>query len=133
MKVIKITRKKLIKNIIKYTILSVISVVLLILSVRFLVRMYDIARCERLTQKYGYEFKDEYKQCSMLPEEIEYFKVLDYEEEYAEVYYVTKDYGSANLLKFSKEENKWVMTSWDTIWSKYGSADGYIWPYRRYK
>ena len=84
-----------------------------------------------VVKKLGLRFENEYKQCTMMPLEIDHYKVMSYSKNYAEVYYVTADCVSGNILRFSKEENKWVMTSWDTIWSKYGSADGFIWPYGR--
>lgn len=34
-----------------------------------------------------------------------------------------------NVIIFEKKNKKWIMESWDeTVWSKTGSADGFIWP-----
>ncbi len=102
-----------------------------VIFIPFLHWLSSLIYCEYLTLVYGDEFKEEYKQCSMLPLEIDHYKVMRYSKNYAEVYYVTEDCISGNILKFYKENNEWIMTSWNTVWSKHGSADGFIWPYGR--
>jgi hypothetical protein len=64
-------------------------------------------------------------------DDIEYFKVMEYSKTSAHVYYVTKNRTSADLFTFSKKDGQWVIEKWTTIWSRSGSADGFIWPYYR--
>ena len=86
-----------------------------------------ILKCEILTYKYGYQFNTIYQENTMIGE-IEYFKVLEYSDTYARVYYVSKN--SGNVLTFSKKSGEWKYDKWEqTVWSKTGSADDFIWPY----
>lgn len=63
----------------------------------------SLIKCEVLTHKYYNEFKDAYKENTMI-DEIEYFKVLSYSPhrsyDIAQVYYVSKGKTSANVLTF---------------------------------
>lgn len=86
-------------------------------------------KCEILTFKYGKEFKIIYKENTML-DKIDYFKVLNYTDDTARVYYVTENKGSGEVLTFEKVDGKWVYNGeWKTIWSNTGSASEMIWPY----
>ncbi len=61
--------------------------------------------------------------------ESDYFRVLEYSDSYAKVYYVNRDL-TGELLGFEKENGEWVYTEWRTIWSACGgSASEVIWPY----
>jgi hypothetical protein len=55
------------------------------------------------------------------------YKVLDYTDKYARVYYV--DEISGDIVDFAKKNDKWEFDGWDTIWSNGGTADGVLWPY----
>lgn len=89
----------------------------------------SLIKCEILTDRYYNEFSGEYRQNTMLADEIEYFKVLSYSENNAEVYYVSEGKSSANLLNFTKQNDEWVQTDWETVWSSSGSASGAVFPY----
>jgi len=90
---------------------------------------FSLARCEILTLLHGEEFADAYKENTMLGEQ-EYWKILDYSETHARVYYVSKNYQDADILSFKQENGKWKYDKWeDTVWSKSGSASEVIWPY----
>jgi len=89
-----------------------------------------LAKTEYLTYRYGTLFAEEYKQCTMVYDVVRY-KVLEYSEENARVYYVEKDRIAGHEFTFVYSDNKWVMTRWNTIWAKPGSADEFIWPYIR--
>lgn len=91
----------------------------------FMIWFYPYARNEWLTWKYGKEFNGLQKSTNMI-DEVETHKVLDYSNNSALVYYVGS---SGNVLSFMKDNNDWQMKSWDTIWSKTGSAEGFVWPY----
>ena len=60
---------------------------------------------------------------------MEYFKILDYSETTATVYYVSENMSGGNVLEFVKQNEEWVYSNWETIWSKTGSASDIIWPY----
>ena len=89
----------------------------------------SLLKCEILTSIHGHEFEEIYRENTMIGD-IEYLKILDYSETSARVYYVTADYGSGNILVFSKVNSEWTYSSWETtVWSSMGSASDVIWPY----
>lgn len=88
-------------------------------------------KCEILTHQYGGEFAETYRENTMLCEP-EYWKVLEYNEDFARVYYVGEGRCYGNILRFKKVNGTWKYDLWEaTVWSKTGSADGYVWPYIR--
>lgn len=92
--------------------------------------LFSLARCEILTWLHGDEFATAYQENSMINPG--YWKVLDYTDTYARVYFVTKYRLSGNILTFRKLDDTWVYDTWEeTVWSKTGSADGFVWPYIR--
>jgi hypothetical protein len=89
----------------------------------------SLARCEIFTLMHGQEFAELYKENTMLGEQ-EYWRVLDYSETYARVYYVGIKHSGANILSFVKKNDQWKYDKWEsTVWSKGGSASDVIWPY----
>ncbi len=91
----------------------------------------SIAKCEILTLFYGEQFDGLQLQNTMFGD-IDYLKVLDYSPDAAQIYYVSKGRTSGDILLFEKRGDQWVHTEWErTVWSKSGSADGFIWPYIR--
>ena len=74
------------------------------------------------------EFQYAYIDGTMLGD-MEYFKVIYYDEESAQVYYVTEGMTSGNLLEFENNGDTWEQVYWGTIWSSTGSASDVIWPY----
>lgn len=87
-------------------------------------------RVEILTYRHGSDFETLYKLTNMI-DEIEYLKVMEYSEASASVFYVSKNSTSGNLLQFERQDEQWLLDSWETVWSKTGSADSFIWPYYR--
>mgnify|MGYP003302175475 CR=1 FL=1 len=93
-----------------------------------------LIKCEVLTYQHYDEFKDAYKQNTMLGD-MEYFKVLRYapsRSDIAQVYYVCKDnaLGSVMTFHYSYEADLWEEICCSTIWSGVGgSASEVIWPY----
>lgn len=102
--------------------------VLLILLIFYVVISY--AKVEVLTYKYGDQFTNEYQQTGNIIPYVDYFKVMEFSPEYASVYYIIRN-RIGILYEFHKEDDRWVMLRWDTIWSSKGNADGFIWPYYR--
>ena len=116
------------KSKIKYLILGIIIGIILSLLFTWI---SALIKCETLTREHYDEFKDAYIENTMLGD-MEYFKVLNYDEyNIAEVYYVSKDNTSANVLTFiyDYDTSSWEEISWKTIWSESGSASGIIFPY----
>ena len=87
-----------------------------------------LIKCEILTKAHYDDFKQAYKQNTMLGE-IEYFKVLSCNENTAKVYYVSKGMTEGSVLTFKNNNGVWQKTSWETIWSASGSASDVIYPY----
>lgn len=90
-----------------------------------------LVKCEMLTCEHYDEFKDAHKENTMLGD-MEYFKVLEYDEyNISQVYYVSKNYTGANILTFvyDSETSSWKEISWNTVWSKSGSASDVVYPY----
>ena len=100
----------------------------------FLIVFYwggSILKCEVLTLLHGDEFSIAYKDMTMLGE-MDDWKVLQYSDPYARVYFVSKDRAGGDILSFTKSgDADWKYVSCDTVWSKTGSAEGYMWPYLR--
>ncbi len=104
---------------------------MIILFVVLLVWGIFVLKCEFLTYKYGNQFEKIYKENTMIGE-IEYLKVLEYSDFTAKVYYVSKNYTGGDILSFLKKNGHWKYNKWErTVWSKTGSADGFVWPYIR--
>jgi len=91
----------------------------------------SIAKCEILTYLHGKEFETLYKANNMIGEQ-KYLKVLNYSDTSARIYYVSVNGYGGDILTFVKKGDIWVYDKWErTVWSKSGSADGFIWPYLR--
>ncbi|HWR23970.1 MAG TPA: hypothetical protein VN366_10910 [Feifaniaceae bacterium] len=104
-------------------------VLLILLLCLILFWAASCARCEILTLLHGQEFKDAYKEDTMLREQNNW-KVLDYSPAYARVYYVD-EYGGV-ILGFTRQGDQWIFAKWEeTVWSKTGSASEFMWPYIR--
>ncbi|MDL2281330.1 hypothetical protein LJC10_05710 [Selenomonadales bacterium OttesenSCG-928-I06] len=112
------------KKLLKILLILLIGVVVLF----FIYWGAAILKCEYLTYQYGKEFETGYKETNMI-DSVDYFKVLDYSDTSARVYYVSEY--SGNILRFSKEDGQWVYKNWSTVWSKGGNADEIMWPYVR--
>lgn len=93
--------------------------------------LVSFLHCEMLTVEHSEEFSDAWKEHTMIAS-VDYCKVIEYTDTYAEVYYVTESaYG--NVLTFTRDSNNgdWNFYEWHTVWSSTGSAEDFIWPYIR--
>ena len=108
------------KKFIKFFILSVLVLFTAYWS-------FSVLKCEYLT----YVHKDEF----IYDEEIKdsaLIKILEYKDDYAKLYCINYNVHSGSLCTFKKENDKWIFKSWGrAVWSKHGSADGFMWPYGR--
>ncbi len=87
-----------------------------------------LIKCDVLTLLHHNEFKNIYTEKYGL--ETDYFKVLEYQDDYARVYYVTVGNTLGEVLTLKKNNGNWVVSSCKTIWSGTGgSASEVIWPY----
>lgn len=79
---------------------------------------------------HGKEFSVGYQENTMLGD-MEYWKVIDYSENCARVYYISAHYTGGNVVTFKRKnkKTKWIYDRWDTIWSTEGNADKTLWPY----
>lgn len=85
------------KTKLKYLIIGIITGIIICLVFSWI---SALIKCETLTREHYDEFKDAYKQNTMLGD-MEYFKVLDYNDyDIARVYYISKDNAAANVLTF---------------------------------
>lgn len=72
------------------------------------------------------EFTDEYEQTNMI-DNVKYLKVFEYSSNNAKILYVTPY--TKNFVYFTKKDNKWIMDSWDCVWSSIGSASDFTFPF----
>ena len=60
------------------------------------------------------------------------FKILTYSSDFARIYCVNYNKSNGSVYNFVKKDGVWIYNQWEDIgWSKYGTADGFIWPYIR--
>ena len=106
---------------IKYLLLGfVLGIVIIYIS--------SLVKCEVLTHQHYDEFKNAYKQNTMIGD-IETFKVLEYSpHKTAKVYYISENKAMGNVITFTYDDS-WKIASWDTVWSKSGNADKTVYPY----
>lgn len=109
------------------------GVLLISALVFFSVWTADIIRCEILNREHAYKL---FETCDnhVMVGPMEYIKVLYYDRTgYAKVYAVSEDRsnGSIFILYYGMDKCAWNIRDWLSIWSRVGSADGFIWPYFR--
>ncbi len=110
----------------KSTKILIISAAILIIA---LIVFYPYIKAEYLTAKYGDEFNGLEQQTRMM-DPASYHKVIEYSKSHATVFYVWSESGGCVML-FEQEDNNWEISTWEVIWSRYGSADEFYWPYYR--
>ena len=92
----------------------------------FMVWFLPYVKNETLTWLHGDEFIGLQKSTNMIGD-VDYLKVLAYSTDFARVYYFDNEGG--DILGFERSNGQWKRALWNTVWSKMGSADDYIWPY----
>lgn len=104
--------------------------VILLMVLILMLWAVPFAKNEVLTARYGAEFEQELETGLFPPEELGLYKVIAYRQTTAKVYCVAEGNAWGALLHFARtEETGWQMESWETVWSKSGSAAGMLWPY----
>lgn len=104
------------------------KIIIVIILLLLIAAAIPYIKTEYLSYKHGTEFSDLYKQTGMI-DDIEYLKVLDYNENSAKVYYIGKNHHDGNIVYFENQNGQWLLKSWETIWSKTGSADSFYYPF----
>ncbi|MDP4133818.1 MAG: hypothetical protein Q8882_07385 [Bacillota bacterium] len=102
---------------------------LIVIACPFIIWASAITKCEVLSFQYGKEFEGLEESSTNMISKSETVKVLEYNKMSARIYYKNRYYG--NIFRFIKQDGKWVLDGWETVWSRAGSADGFMWPYIR--
>ena len=109
-------------------------ILLLILVLLLEPWMLSLIRCEILTAKYADAEMLKAIDAHGMTDAAAALKVLEYKPySYCKVYAKSDESGNVFILRYAFEDEKpdWEVIVWDTVWSKTGSADGFIWPYIR--
>ena len=104
----------------------------IILLIVFVFWGIPFLKCEFLTLMHAreFDFGQDIEDNTMLTSEPEWFRIMSYNDELAEIYYVDKDFSTGNILSFKKISGKWVFDGWTLRWTTLGgSADEFVWPY----
>lgn len=105
---------------------------LLVVAVVLASWLLSLGICEFNTWKYGADFKELPNEIDSMIGGVSTYKIISYSDKVSRVYYVDQDRHTGNLFKFSNKDGEWRFEQWErTVWSKTGSADGFIWPYVR--
>lgn len=118
------------KFILKNKTALIVGIVIFVVALLFFSIAFPYMKAEYLTMKYGKQFNELYSLNGWI-DEIEFFKVIDYSENEAKVYYVEKDRLTTNYFYFYRENelSEWKLKTWHVIYAQYGSADDIAWPY----
>lgn len=111
--------------------LKKLGMMVLIILIVFIIISYLYV--EILTYKYGMQFAHLYDASSWI-ENCSSHKVFKYADDEADVYYEAfnpneKKVSATFMYHFKRVNDTWMLDSWECIWSRTGSADGFIWPY----
>ena len=105
----------------------------IILLIIFILWGLPFLKCEFLTLLHAreFDFKKEMEEHTMLSSEPEWFRIMSYNDEFAEIYYIDEGFAMGNILSFKKINNEWKYDEWKrTMWTTLGgTADEFVWPY----
>lgn len=88
-----------------------------------------LVRIEILTYQHKDELIDACKENTMVGDDFDFFKVLEYSEcDYARVY-VGKYTTTGNVFTLGYSDGEWYEAGWSTKWSTSGTADKTVYPY----
>lgn len=105
---------------------TLVMIVVVVVVVAIICIFSPYLKAEYLTARYGSQFEGLYEQTHMIDHE-DYCKVLECDESHARCCYVERGV-DINVLEFDFRDGNWEMTTWETIWSRSGSADSLMWP-----
>ena len=109
-----------------------LKIILIITLIFLVVWGSSILKCEYLTSQHSHEFD-----LAAIPEEDtmlskpDWFRIISYNDEYAEIYYISESFRLGSILSFNKVDGKWKYDGYaNTRWTLLGgSADEIVWPY----
>lgn len=107
-----------------------LSVICILIGLCVIFWILSIIHCEVLTLQRSAEFENLWQENTMLSEP-DSIKVLEYSDTYAKIYHRSIEGGATLEFSRTDSQSEWEFLYWDTIWSRSGSADGFIWPYIR--
>lgn len=102
--------------------------VIVLLAAFVIFQSVSLIKCEILTSRFYSDFESAYQNNTMLGQ-MESFRVLDCDNQTAQVYYMEAGKTCAHVLYFQNIDGNWKETGWRCIWSTTGSAAEVIWPY----
>ena len=102
-------------------------IIITIIAALLIVIFLPYLKAEILTLLYGKEFEGLEQQTRMM-DPASYHKVVEYSETQATVFYVHSGKGGCVILS-EKENSEWKIVTWQMMWSHYGSAEEFYWPY----
>ena len=91
-----------------------------------------LVKIEILTHNHKDELIDVCKENTMVSDDFDFFKVLEYSEcGFARVYLISggKYETTGNVFTLGYEDGEWYEVSWNTKWSTSGTADKTVYPY----
>ena len=91
-----------------------------------------LVKIEILTHNHKDELVDVCKENTMVGDDFDFFKVLEYSEcGFARVYFISVGMytTTGNVFTLGYEDGEWYEVSWDTRWSTSGNADKTVYPY----
>ncbi len=102
----------------------------LIIIILLIYVIFSYAKVEYLTYYYGCEFDNKEYYAGHF-QDISLIKVFEYKDDYAKVYYESKNEGYGQLAIFRKNsDGDFTLERMGVkAWSRHGSADDFIWPY----
>lgn len=105
-------------------------IIIIVALVLICILAFPYIKAEYYTYKYGEQFEDLYLLTNMISD-VEFYRVVEYADTRAKVYYVESGGLTTNYVYFIRENEseEWKMSQWETVWSKYGSASDAAWPY----
>jgi hypothetical protein len=120
-----------IKNKKRILIITIIAVLVCVLVLPYI-------KAEYYTNKYGKQFKDLYGnkfealyELTGWVESVEFYRVVDYSENSAKIYYAEAGGQTTYYLWFSRDnkDSDWTLSDYKVLWAKYGNADDWPWPF----
>lgn len=104
----------------------------LILIILVVLILFPYIKVEVHTLLFGGQFRNLYNTSGWI-EKVRYFKVMEYNNSYADVLYVSASENAGSkatfLYHFQKENDQWELESWECLWSRSGNAEKFFYPY----
>lgn len=104
----------------------------IVLIIVVLLLLVPYIKVELHTVLFGGQFRSLYDASGWI-EDFRYFKVMKYNDSYADVLYVAESEQARStatfLYHFQKDKGQWELESWECLWSRSGNAEKFFYPY----